>query len=58
MNTEFNSVEFTKNVSRLQQPRLASEDAILPHDPSIVRLVEMMGFEPMTPCLQGRCSPS
>ena len=29
---------------------------------SIVRtfrsLVEMMGFEPMTPCLQGRCSPS
>ena len=22
------------------------------------RLVEMMGFEPMTPCLQGRCSPS
>ena len=23
-----------------------------------VTLVEMMGFEPMTPCLQGRCSPS
>ena len=23
-----------------------------------LRLVEMMGFEPMTPCLQGRCSPS
>ena len=23
-----------------------------------VSLVEMMGFEPMTPCLQGRCSPS
>ena len=22
------------------------------------RLVEMMGFEPMTPCLQGRCSPN
>ena len=22
------------------------------------RVVEMMGFEPMTPCLQGRCSPS
>ena len=22
------------------------------------RLVEMMGIEPMTPCLQGRCSPS
>ena len=21
-------------------------------------VVEMMGFEPMTPCLQGRCSPS
>ena len=21
-------------------------------------MVEMMGFEPMTPCLQGRCSPS
>ena len=25
---------------------------------SFCRLVEMMGFEPMTPCLQGRCSPS
>ena len=25
-----------------------------PHVP----LVEMMGIEPMTPCLQGRCSPS
>ena len=25
---------------------------------SVVTLVEMMGFEPMTPCLQGRCSPS
>ena len=24
----------------------------------LVILVEMMGFEPMTPCLQGRCSPS
>ena len=23
-----------------------------------VVLVEMMGFEPMTPCLQGRCSPN
>ena len=22
------------------------------------KLVEMMGFEPMTPCLQGRCSPN
>ena len=26
--------------------------------PDTVRLVEMMGFEPMTPCLQGRCSPN
>ena len=24
----------------------------------LVPLVEMMGIEPMTPCLQGRCSPS
>ena len=23
-----------------------------------LNLVEMMGIEPMTPCLQGRCSPS
>ena len=22
------------------------------------KMVEMMGFEPMTPCLQGRCSPN
>ena len=30
------------------------------HDACIVdrKLVEMMGIEPMTPCLQGRCSPS
>ena len=25
---------------------------------SLATLVEMMGIEPMTPCLQGRCSPS
>ena len=25
---------------------------------SAFAVVEMMGFEPMTPCLQGRCSPS
>ena len=24
----------------------------------LIPLVEMMGIEPMTPCLQGRCSPS
>ena len=24
----------------------------------VCTLVEMMGFEPMTPCLQGRCSPN
>ena len=24
----------------------------------LILVVEMMGFEPMTPCLQGRCSPS
>ena len=23
-----------------------------------MKMVEMMGFEPMTPCLQGRCSPN
>ena len=28
------------------------------HRGPISRVVEMMGFEPMTPCLQGRCSPS
>ena len=28
------------------------------HSLSNVVLVEMMGFEPMTPCLQGRCSPN
>ena len=26
--------------------------------PLLIPLVEMMGIEPMTPCLQGRCSPS
>ena len=25
---------------------------------SVSRLVEMKGIEPLTPCLQGRCSPS
>ena len=26
--------------------------------PTLSSVVEMMGFEPMTPCLQGRCSPN
>ena len=31
----------------------------LSYEPSFaLSLVEMMGFEPMTPCLQGRCSPN
>ena len=25
---------------------------------SLTRLLEMRGFEPLTPCLQGRCSPN
>ena len=45
-------------------------EAVLFSQPSTVKLVrfpclvirllgmEMMGFEPMTPCLQGRCSPN
>ena len=38
-------------------PHLTSfADQVLAVRPS--GLVEMMGFEPMTPCLQGRCSPS
>ena len=30
------------------------------HHSSLIRflLVEVNGFEPMTPCVQGRCSPS
>ena len=35
--------------------------SLIPCDNSNSRfhcLVEMMGFEPMTPCLQGRCSPN
>ena len=32
-------------------------DPCLPGEVSFT-LVEMMGIEPMTPCLQGRCSPS
>ena len=34
--------------------KVNSEEVIFP----LERLVEMMGIEPMTPCLQGRCSPS
>ena len=36
------------------------ESAFVQDEPSFpfLLLVEMMGFEPMTPCLQGRCSPS
>ena len=33
-------------------------DPRLPGEPFDSLLVEMMGIEPMTPCLQGRCSPS
>ena len=32
--------------------------SIFPFGCRLCRLVEMMGFEPMTPCLQGRCSPN
>ena len=35
-------------------PAFASAELKYPYS----SLVEMMGFEPMTPCLQGRCSPS
>ena len=31
---------------------------LFPHLASLSRLVEMKGIEPLTPCLQGRCSPS
>ena len=33
-------------------------DPCLPGESLDSLLVEMMGIEPMTPCLQGRCSPS
>ena len=32
-----------------------SQDLLLRY---LYLMVEMMGFEPMTPCLQGRCSPN
>ena len=31
---------------------------LIPTRHTFIWLVEMMGFEPMTPCLQGRCSPN
>ena len=72
-NPELSRAEFKKNVSQAERPRLTSEDAILSYGfsqpcifsffvPSLKargeKMVEMMGIEPMTPCLQGRCSPS
>ena len=35
-----------------------SLEGLLSFDCGLFPLVEMMGFEPMTPCLQGRCSPN
>ena len=32
--------------------------SVLPCLPGRASGLEMMGFEPMTPCLQGRCSPN
>ena len=40
------------------KPLLCVDSSHLPTRVCAFRLVEMMGFEPMTPCLQGRCSPS
>ena len=51
----FNS---TKSSRKISLDRTYS--AISLHDACIVdrKLVEMKGFEPLTPCLQGRCSPN
>ena len=46
---------FPSAVLRDKSSLLSSLLSLLSHS---VRLVEMMGFEPMTPCLQGRCSPN
>ena len=45
-----------KPISLLSSPGLVLSHSFL--GVNFRRLVEMMGFEPMTPCLQGRCSPS
>ena len=59
------STEIMVGPSRLELPtsRLSgARSNLLSYKPMSVlidfSLVEMMGFEPMTPCLQGRCSPN
>ena len=38
--------------------RFESAVGLVKHSCESLTLVEMKGFEPLTPCLQGRCSPS
>ena len=37
---------------------VATKRALLVSVTYILTLVELRGFEPLTPCLQGRCSPN
>ena len=54
----FPTLPFASRFRFLQSGRLCiSTSLCLPELPS-AGLVEMNGIEPMTPCLQSRCSPS
>ena len=50
-------VIFTEIANRLAFGHLALS-LQFPFPPVGASRLEMMGFEPMTPCLQGRCSPN
>src|SRR5581483_10555584 len=49
----------TQTIHNVQQRETRSSDPISNREVSAdPELVEVNGFEPMTPCLQSRCSPS
>ena len=50
----------TSRLSGVCSNLLSYEPILLLHSvsPAFPLLVEMSGIEPLTPCLQGRCSPS
>jgi hypothetical protein len=55
-NTDFRLYELLKNDSRSMIELASTHNMLASSDNKI--LVEVNGIEPMTPCLQSRCSPS
>jgi hypothetical protein len=61
LNLQFGNCGFRQSLLKGQLPRSIDEDGLKKftfEQQTKRRLVELIGIEPMTPCLQSRCSPS